>query len=89
VTNSSDAVLTMYPYLNSPFLGLSTYWDYTNTLSVGAWGSGPLDYQWYYNGSAIDNATNSALTFTGIQLTNGGLYSVVVTSPLWQRHERA
>ena len=79
---SSNAVLSMYPYLNSPFGGLVTDWGYTNTLSVSAWGSGPLTYQWFDNGIAIRNATNSMLTLTSIQLTNAGLYSVVVNNPL-------
>ena len=79
---SSNAVLSMYPFLVHPFDGLDTYWGYTNTLSVGAWGTGPLDYQWFDDGNAIDGATNQTLTLTGVQFTNAGLYSVVVTSPL-------
>jgi hypothetical protein len=79
---SSNAVLSMYPFLATPFGGLDTYWGYTNTLSVGAWGTGPLDYQWFDDGNAIDGATNQTLTLTGVQFTNAGLYSVVVTSPL-------
>ena len=80
-TNSSDTILSMYPYLVTPFAGLDTYWGYTNTLSVTTWGSGPLSYQWFNNGAAITNATNSTLTFTGIQPANAGLYTVVVTDP--------
>jgi hypothetical protein len=77
---SSNAMLSMYPFLAVPFAGLDTYWGYTNTLSVTAWGTG-LSYQWFDNGVAIANATNSTLSFIGIQPTNGGLYTVVVTSP--------
>jgi hypothetical protein len=79
---SSNAVLSMYPFLATPFAGLDTYWGYTNTLSVQAWGTGPLDYQWYDDGNAIDGATNETLTLTSIQLTNSGLYSVVVSNAL-------
>lgn len=71
----------MYPFLATPFEGLDTYWGYTNTLSIVAWGSGPLNYQWFDNGIAIANATNQTLSFPGIQPTNSGLYSVVVASP--------
>jgi hypothetical protein len=81
-STSSNATLSMYPFLATPFGGLDTYWGYTNTLSVAAWGTGPLNYQWFDNGNAIDGATNEALTLTGIQFTNAGLYSVVVSSPL-------
>ena len=81
-TNSSNATLSMYPFLALPFGGLDTYWGYTNTLSVGAWGTGPLDYQWFDDGNAINDATNETLTLTSIQAANAGLYSVVVSSAL-------
>jgi hypothetical protein len=79
---SSNAVLSMYPYLLQPFDGLDTDWGYTNTLSVQAWGTGPLTYQWYDNGVAVTGATNQQLVFDGIQFTNAGLYSVVVSNAL-------
>jgi hypothetical protein len=77
---SSVANLTMSPHLATPFVGLDTCWGYTNTLSVVAWGSGPLSYQWFDNDIAIQGATNATLTLTSIQFTNSGPYSVVVTS---------
>ena len=79
---SSNAMLTMYPFLASPFGGVVTDWGYNATLSVQAWGTGPLSYQWFDNGVALQNATNQTLTLTSIQFTNAGLYSVVVSSPL-------
>jgi hypothetical protein len=78
---SSVANLYMYPYLETPFSGAITYWGQTNILSVGAWGSGGLSYQWYLNGAAISGATSSNLVLSGIQFTNAGLYTVVVSSP--------
>ncbi len=79
--SSSNATLSMYPFLASPFIGIVTDWGYTNTLSVRAWGTGPLVYQWLKNGAAIENATNSTLTLTSVQFADGGLYSVVVSNP--------
>jgi hypothetical protein len=65
---NSNATLSMYPFLVTPFDGLVTYWGQTNTLSVGAWGTGPLDYQWFNDGNAIDGATNSTLTLPNSQM---------------------
>jgi hypothetical protein len=79
---SSNAVLSMYPVLATPFGGLVTNWGYNATLSVGAWGTGPLSYQWFENGAAISGATNDTFELASIQFTNAGLYSVVVSSVL-------
>jgi hypothetical protein len=78
---SSNAMLFLYPFIATPFTGAITYWGKSATLSVGAIGSGQLNYQWYFNGVPIDMATNATLDFTSIQPTNAGLYSVVVSSP--------
>ncbi|HUA68819.1 MAG TPA: immunoglobulin domain-containing protein, partial [Candidatus Saccharimonadales bacterium] len=79
---SSIANLYMYPYIATPFTGIVANWGQPTTLSVGAWGSGTLTYQWYDNGNAIPDATNSTYTLSAIQFTNAGLYSVVVSSSL-------
>jgi len=79
---SSNATLSMYPYLESPFTGSVVTGGGSATLSVVVWGSGPLTYQWYDDGTAIADATASTLALTNIQASNAGLYSVVVSS-LW------
>jgi len=79
---SSNATLSMYPFIVTPFTGAITYWGKNATLSLGAWGTGPLNYQWFQNGVALQHATSQTLTLTSIQFTNAGLYSVVVTSSL-------
>jgi hypothetical protein len=79
---SSIAMLVMPPYIKTPFSGAVTYWGKDATLSVVAWGTGPLSYQWFKDGVTVLNATNQELTLTSIQFTNAGLYSVVVTSAL-------
>jgi hypothetical protein len=80
-TESSNAVLSMYPFLAAPFPGAIVFTGGTSTISVGVWGSGPLSYQWWFNGNPVDNATDQTLTLTNIQSTNAGLYSVVVANP--------
>ena len=79
---SSNAMLSMYPFVATPFLGAVTYWGKPATFSIQAWGTGPLGFQWYKDGVAILNVNTQTLSFTSIQATNAGLYSVVVTSPL-------
>ncbi len=80
-TTSSNAVLTMYPYLRVPFGGIVVNWGQDAILSVDAGGSGPFSFQWYVDGAAIQDATNQTLTISSIQFTNAGSYSVVIQNP--------
>lgn len=80
ITNSSPAHVYMAPTLTSPFAGTVGLWGQNTTLSVGAAGSGALIYQWYFNGAAISGAHSSSYMLNGIEFTNAGLYSVVVSS---------
>jgi hypothetical protein len=50
------------------------------SLSVSASGSGPLSYQWRFNGINLDDATNAALTFALVQVENAGDYDVFVSN---------
>lgn len=50
-------------------------------ISVTATCTTPLTYQWRIGGVNIAGATNSTLQFTGIQFSNAGPYTVVVSSP--------
>ncbi len=61
----------------------------TAILSVTATGTAPLSYQWQLNGTNVVNdshgnhiagATTNVLTITGVQLTNAGNYTVIVTN---------
>jgi hypothetical protein len=66
-------VITTQPTSRTVALGAST------TLNVTASGSG-LKYQWHFNGVALLNQTNSALTLPSVQATNVGNYLVAVTN---------
>ena len=48
------------------------------SLSVNATGTGPLSYQWYFNGSAISGATSKTLSLAPAQVSNSGSYYVTV-----------
>lgn len=52
----------------------------TNIFNVVADSAGALGYQWLFNGSPITGATSSNLPISGIQWTNAGNYSVVLTN---------
>ena len=51
------------------------------SFSVGATGTGPLDYQWSFGGVPLQQETNSSLTLTNVQAANSGSYRVAVSSP--------
>lgn len=53
----------------------------TVAFSVGAaGGSGPIQYQWRFNGVRIGDETNRTLTLTNVTLTQAGIYSVSVSN---------
>jgi len=49
-------------------------------FNVSANGTAPLNYQWQFNGANIGGATGTSLTLAGVQTSDGGNYSVVVTN---------
>jgi hypothetical protein len=52
----------------------------TVTFCVMGTGDPPLQFQWRHNGSGIRGATNACLTFTNVQLSDGGTYTVVINN---------
>jgi len=50
------------------------------SLIVRALGDGPLQYQWYLNGNAINNATTATHTISNAALKDEGIYSVKVNN---------
>lgn len=80
ITSTPPAALLIAPSLLSPYVGAVGLWGQQATLSVSAWGSGTLSYQWYKSGLAISDATNSTLVFPSVQISDAGAYFVVVTS---------
>jgi hypothetical protein len=81
-TSSTTALLEMAPFLAAPFPGGIFYQGQPAIFGVVAWGTTPLNYQWFFNGVPLAGATNSVLSFAAIQSTNAGLYCVVVTNAL-------
>ena len=50
-------------------------------FSVSANGQAPFGYRWRFQGNPIAGATNSSYNLPSAQVTNSGLYSVLVTNP--------
>jgi len=50
------------------------------TFSVVATGTGPLNYQWFFNGVSITNATSSTYTVNNVNASTAGVYMVTVSN---------
>jgi hypothetical protein len=59
----------------STVVGASATFQVTNIV-----GEGPFSYQWQFNNTDLDGATNSSLSLAGLQLNQAGTYSVVVSN---------
>ncbi|HEV2437589.1 MAG TPA: LamG-like jellyroll fold domain-containing protein, partial [Verrucomicrobiae bacterium] len=52
----------------------------TAVFTVTASGTGPLSYQWTFDTTNIAGGTNAMLVLNDVQLTNAGVYAVVVSN---------
>ncbi len=66
----------------NPVQAVTTYTGQSTDLTVGASGDAPLSYQWQFDGTNIAGATTSSLLLTGLQGSNSGTYSVIVSDPI-------
>jgi hypothetical protein len=69
------------PAIVSQPAGLSVEEGAEANLSVLATGTGPLAYQWMFNGTVVPAATNATLAVTNIHPSQAGNYAVNVSSP--------
>lgn len=51
------------------------------TFTVGATGTAPLRYQWFFNGIPMPGSTSSSLTLRGLRQDQAGFYAVEVSNP--------
>ncbi|HZR18272.1 MAG TPA: immunoglobulin domain-containing protein [Verrucomicrobiae bacterium] len=52
----------------------------TVSFYAAAAGSGPLSYQWSFNGSPLTGATTNGLQLTSVQLSQAGSYALLVSN---------
>lgn len=79
---SAVAVLTVVipPAITAPPQSQTNVAGTTANFSVTAIGTGPLTYQWQFNGGNMAGATTTSVTLNNVQSTNAGSYAVVVTN---------
>jgi hypothetical protein len=83
-TNTLTATFTVTvlvpPVITNQTSVISALANSNVTLSVGAFGTAPLSYQWLFEGIAIADATNSSLTVSDVQSDDEGYYQAEVTN---------
>jgi pectate lyase len=68
-------IITVQPHDTTNLLGNVA------TFTVGASGTAPLSFRWYFNSSTlVSNGTSSTLTLNNIQYSDAGGYSVIVSN---------
>ena len=79
---SAVAVLTVLvpPAITAQPTNLVVVAGANASFNVTASGTLPLSYQWQFNGAGVTGATGTSLALTGVQPTNAGSYTVVVTN---------
>jgi len=79
---SSTATLTVgqAPSITQPPDGLEVIPGQRVVFNVTATGTGPLRYQWRFNGVNIPGATGASLELASIKLSDAGEYSVEVSN---------
>ena len=79
-SNATMNVFAIPPFISSQPGNQWAYAGTTANFKVSAGGTLPLAYQWNWNGTNLNGATNSLLTLTNVQLPVAGNYSVLVTN---------
>jgi Big-like domain-containing protein/lamin tail-like protein/Ig-like domain-containing protein len=76
LVSSLVPAITQQPQSRTVIVNAST------SFTVAASGQAPLRYQWRFNGANILRATNATYSIPSAQLTNNGVYSVLVANSL-------
>jgi hypothetical protein len=76
VTGSGAPFVTTRLTDRTTFRGRAAYF---RAAASGAW---PLSYQWQFNGTNLAGATDATLALTNVQLTQSGIYTLIVSNAL-------
>lgn len=80
VSQSATLTVISAPSILSDPQGATNLAGSNITFSVSVAGTPPFFYQWRFNGSDIIGATNQTFTITGMQGSDSGTYSVIVSN---------
>lgn len=77
----ANLIVLQAPSITSQPVSTTTIVNSNASFSVTATGTSPLSYQWHFNRTnAIPGAIQPALAIQNAQLSNAGIYSVVITN---------
>jgi len=77
-TNSSNALLSMYPTVGSQPQSITVHDGDTAEFDLTVFGTPPLIFQWTLNGTNIPGATSNPLIISNVAQSDLGVYAVVV-----------
>lgn len=80
LTSTFTVTVLVPPYITNQTSIVSAFANSDATMTVGAIGTAPMNYQWSYDGNAIADATNSTLTISNVQSVNEGYYQVALVN---------
>ncbi len=75
-----NAVFYYPPHITGQPQGRTNSLQTTAALTVTVTGTPPLAYQWQFNGTDLQAATNNTLIFQNVLLANSGVYTVTITN---------
>jgi hypothetical protein len=82
-TNTAHVVLTsalLQPFFSEQPTDQAVLAGLTTSFTATALGGAPLAWQWQFNQTNIDGATNATLVLTNVNPDQAGVYSVTVTN---------
>ncbi len=79
-SNSAALSLALPPTIDPPLANLTILAGQDASFNVTASGTGPLTYQWTFNGTNVLAETDATLSLNNVSLDQAGIYSVIVTN---------
>ena len=77
---SITIVANPIPYISQQPASQFAIADSPAQFNIGVSSPVPFSYQWFWNGAAVPNGTNSSLPFSAVTPQNAGTYFVVITN---------